>query len=297
MTARQKVSVVIPNWNGESHLKKNMASVFEASREAGAEVIVVDDNSKGDNSISYLESLGNKIKLIKNKQNQGFAYSVNRGVQEASGDIVILLNTDVQPAKDCFVQAIKKFSDSSIFAVTFNSHEGWAGGRWSNGLLEHFPINSETSNTRINFSLWASGGQAAFDKDKWVKLGGLDLIYKPFYWEDVDLGYRAWKRGWKIIWDPKAKCQHLHKQGVISHNFSSKLISHVAYRNQLIFVWKNIHNQSFVREHILRLPKLFLHNPLAFMAAFLRLPIILSKRAVEKRDSLVDDAIVLREWN
>ncbi len=298
MASRKRVSVVIPSWNSEAQLKDNLPAVFIAASAVGAEIIIVDDASTDDQSVNYLKSLGDKIKLLENKVNSGFAATVNYGVRQARSDIILLLNTDVRPAPDCFLNCLKQFTDPLLFAVTFNSHESWAGARWQGGLLQHARVEPTTLNkNKENPSLWASGGQAAFDRQKWIELGGMDTLYEPFYWEDVDLGYRAWKNGWHIIWDPTSRCVHDHKRSVIASTFSRKHIQNIAQRNQLLFVWKNITDKDLLSSHLLHLPRLLKNYPSAFCAALLRLPRALIARAREKKHRVLTDRQVLAHWS
>ncbi len=295
---KPNVSIVIPSWNSESQLKQNLPYVFKAAEAVKAEIVVVDDASAYDQSAKYLRSLGNKIRFYENKTNGGFSYTVNRGVELAKGDIVVLLNTDVRPSPDCFVNSLSKFSDPSVFAVTFNSGEAWAGGRWEGGLLQHAKVEPSKDNAdKQNPSLWASGGQAAFDREKWMLLGGMDLLYKPFYWEDVDLGYRAWKRGWRIIWDPKSKCVHDHQKSVIASNFTPEFVKATAQRNQFLFVWKNIHNSEMLWSHLRKIPSFLKNYPLPFLRALLLLPSALRGRGVEQRASTRSDSEILKIWS
>ncbi len=294
-----KISVVIPSWNSEKQLKQNLRYVYTAAKEVDAEIVIVDDASSFDKSQEYLEKqakLG-KIRYYFNKTNRGFSYTVNRGVSLAKGDIVILLNTDVRPAKTAFKNMLRLFKQEDVFAVTFNSGEAWAGAKWENGMFQHFKVEPTLQNrNQLNFSLWASGGQAAFDKQKWQQLGGMDLLYKPFYWEDVDLGYRAWKRGWKIIWDPQSKVVHDHQKSVIANNFSRKYITDTAQRNQFLFIWKNIHDPQLMRPHLLALPKLILSYPLPFFRALLMLPQVVKRRQQEKKLAQKTDRDIISLW-
>ncbi len=293
------ISVVIPSWNSEKQLKQNLRYVYAAANEVKAEIVIVDDASSYDQSQAYLKKQADlgKIRYYFNKTNQGFSYTVNRGVKLAKGDIVILLNTDVRPSKTAFKNCLRLFADPEVFAVTFNSGEAWAGAKWEKGMFHHFKVEPNAKNkNQLNFSLWASGGQAAFDKKKWLALGGMDLLYKPFYWEDVDLGYRAWKRGWKIIWDPQSKVVHDHQKSVIASNFSRKYITDTAQRNQFLFIWKNIHNSKLLASHLLRLPLFAFQYPIPFFRAVAKLPQVLSKRNQEKRLSKKTDVEILSLW-
>ena len=209
--SKVKFSIVIPNWNGEKLLRKNLPAVLKTGAD---EVIMVDDGST-DGSRKYINELtklrinGLKIKTVSNKKNLGFIASVNRGVAAAKGNIVVLLNNDVVPEKNFLAPLRKDFQDPKVFAVSLGEPQwSWAKGKWVKGFVEH-ESGKKTKMPHISF--WSSGGSGAFRKDIWEKLGGMDDVYHPFYWEDVDLSYRAWKRGYKIIWDPRAVVYHKHE--------------------------------------------------------------------------------------
>ncbi len=295
--AKLSVSVVIPSWNSESQLKQNLPYVFKAAERVKAEIVIVDDASSFDQSAAYLQSLGDKIRFYSNHTNGGFSYTVNRGVKLAQGDVIMLLNTDVRPSPDCFVNALSHFSDPTVFAVTFNSGEAWAGAKWYGGLLQHAKVDPIPTNAQeLNPSLWASGGQAAFDRRKWLSLGGMDLLYKPFYWEDVDLGYRAWRRGWRIIWDPVSRCVHDHQKSVIASNFSPEFVKATAQRNQFLFVWKNIFDRRMLTSHFLHLPLFIKNYPKPFFRALMLLPQALRERTVEKHALVKTDREIIAPW-
>lgn len=237
-----KTSVVIPNFNGKNLLEKNLPDVLKLSAD---EFIVVDDAST-DKSVEFLVEKYPKIKIIKNDKNLGFIKSVNTGVKQLVGDLIILLNNDVTPVLD-FTDSIKKyFENPKVFAVSFNEPNwSYAVAAFKNGFLEHSP-GPKTNQAHISF--WASGGSAAFRKSIWEELGGFDEIYEPFYWEDIDLSYRAWKSGFEVWWEPKATVSHSHETTISSH-FSKKYINTVSERNRLLFIWKNITDEDLIKEH------------------------------------------------
>ena len=74
------VSIVIPNFNGEKILEKNLPKVIKAV--GSSEIIVVDDAS-ADDSLRILNNFKLRIRIIKNEKNLGFASTVNKGVREA----------------------------------------------------------------------------------------------------------------------------------------------------------------------------------------------------------------------
>ena len=87
---------------------------------------------------------------------------------------------------------------------------------------------------------YGGGGSCAFDRRKFWELGGFDELLAPFYLEDTDLGYLAWKRGWKNLYQPASVVYHEHR-GTIGRRFSEAHIQGVLKKNFLLFTWKNIH--------------------------------------------------------
>jgi O-antigen biosynthesis protein len=284
------ISVVIPNYNGEAILKKNLPKIIEAVGDA--EVVVVDDASH-DNSLNVLANFKNRIKIINNEKNLGFSSTINRGVKAASGEIIVLLNTDVVPEKGFLLPLLSHFKNSNVFAVGCMDKSiegekivlrGRGLGEWKRGFLVHSRGEIDKTDT-----LWVSGGSGAFRKSIWDKLGGFNPLYGPFYWEDIDLSYRALKSGYKIIFEPKSIVIHEHEKGAIKDAYSGFKIKTISYRNQFIFVWKNITDFSMRLSHIFWLPYHILsaifRGDLAFikgiLSAFVLLPKIIKYSNVE----------------
>lgn len=257
------ISVVIPNYNGEKLLDKNLPKVFEElkSYEKGkTELIVVDDKSE-DKSIEILNRLSKtyeNLKVFENENNSGFSSSVNKGVRASKGEIIILLNSDVYPEKGFLQPLLKNFEDKEVFAVGCLEKSlekdkivlrGRGLGKWEKGFLIHRKGEIDKKNT-----LWASGGSSAFRKTIWDELGGLNELYNPFYWEDIDLSYRALKSGYKVLFEPKSIVVHEHEKGAIKSKYSSFEVRQIAYRNQFIFVRENATDIDLKIKHILWLP-------------------------------------------
>lgn len=299
MLMSYSISVIIPNYNGQNLLKKNLPRVFKSFssyKEGFVEIIVADDCST-DESISILEKLkikmhasypNIKLKILKNSRNLGFSSNVNSGVRKSSGDILILLNTDVIPRNDFLMPLIKHFEDKSIFAVACMDESlegsksvfrGRGVGSWTRGFLIHSRGDIDKKDT-----LWVSGGSGAFRRTFWERLGGFDELYNPFYWEDIDLSYRALKSGYKIVFEPRSIVIHEHEKGAIKSKYSLLKIKAIAYRNQFIFVWKNATDLNLQFLHLFWLPYYLIKALIrgdyifftSFFLAFLRLPRILT---------------------
>jgi len=273
-----KISVIIPSFNGKDLLEKNIPKALLLSAD---EFIVVDDAST-DGTSTFLKERYPKIKVIINSKNLGFIKSVNKAVRQSAGDLIILLNNDVAPALD-FTDTIEKYFDNpKVFAVSFNEPNwSYAVGIFKNGFIEHSP-GPKTDKPHLTF--WASGGSAIFRKSIWEKLNGFDEIYEPFYWEDTDISYRAWKEGFEVWWEPKAVVSHNHETTISSH-FSKEYIEEISERNRLLFIWKNITDSALLEEH-----KKYLLKKLAgpgFWNPFLKA--LIKKSQIKKEKYIISD--------
>ncbi len=299
------ISIIIPNWNGEKQLGKNLPLLAKAlsGSKIKTEVIVVDDASS-DNSLMVLaeikkKKIFQKFIILKKEINRGFADSVNQGVSLAQAELVFLLNTDVVVKSGCFESLLPHFKNPNTFAVGANAD--WKRGviNFKNGFLDLSSAKEVFSKTTgSSFSFWVSGGHSLFRKSIWQKLGGLDLLFAPFYFEETDLCYRAWKRGYQIIWESKARVDHRHEESVIRQNFSNQKINFVAQRNQLFFIWKNIHDSKMITDHCFNLLKRLIYQPKyvgVFLTAGLKLLQILTKRRLEKRLAVLSDREVFEK--
>jgi len=269
-----RVSIVIPNYNGEKELFKNLPQVFAMAK--GAETIVVDDASV-DGSVKMLRKYFPQVTVIQRDKNEGFASTVNDGVKHATGDLILLLNHDVIPSVDLLNHLTYHFNDPKIFAVgcleeskegTKIVFRGRGVGKFKMGFLSHSRGEVNKNNT-----LWVTGGAAMFNKKLWQRLGGMDTIYNPFYWEDIDLSYRAQKAGYKIVFEPKGIVVHEHEQGAIRKLYSEEKIKTIAYKNQILFVWLNITDMSYLMKHFAYLSyhliKAIISADLSFIKGFL----------------------------
>src|SRR5260221_11054884 len=171
------ISIIIPNYNGEKILSKNLPHVLAAVKEyhqGKVEIIIPNDPSTDKSKevissfITSLKGTGVVGKTIDNsrKEESGFAKNVNRGVGLATGDILILLNSDVRPHKDFLKPMLAHFTDEKVFAVgcmdeSIEDDKTVLRGRgiayWARGFLHHQAGSLEKTNT-----FWVSGGSGAF---------------------------------------------------------------------------------------------------------------------------------------
>jgi GT2 family glycosyltransferase/glycosyltransferase involved in cell wall biosynthesis len=242
-------SIVIPNWNGRDLLEKYLPSVLAATAAVPDSEVIVVDNGSTDGSADFLRRHYPEVRLIALPHNLGFGGGSNAGFRAARNDVVVLLNTDMRVDPDFLLPLLNGFTDEKAFAVAcqifftdpnkLREETGLTEGWWqSGGLRVRHRIDPGVSDLYPCF--YGGGGSSAFDRRKFLELGGFDPLLAPFYLEDTDLGYMAWKRGWKVMYQPASVVYHEHR-GTIGRRFNANYIQSILKKNFLLFVWKNIH--------------------------------------------------------
>lgn len=257
-------------------MEKHLPAVLLAAR--GADVIVVDDCST-DDSVALLRKNYPQVKIIKTDRRRGFSSAVNLGVKIAKSDIIVLLNSDVEPEHDFLTHLLKHFFHKDVFAVgCMEKDNGVLRGRgiahWEKGFYIHARGEVDKTDTP-----WVAGGSGAFRRDIWMKLGGMDELFNPFYWEDIDLSYRARKAGYKIRFEPKSIVSHYHDEGAIKTSFTDFEVKSLAYRNQFLFIWKNLTDTRIWLQHMIYTPLRLLGDPamvIGYIKALIKLPQIVT---------------------
>jgi len=271
MPAKKSLSIIIPNYNGAALLREFLPYTIAAAEyaELDYETIVVDDASK-DASVEFLETHYRTITLLKNETNKGFSYSCNRGMAVAKKELLFFLNSDVKLSRDYFVHQLKYFERDDTFGVM-----GRIMGMDEKTMEDtaRFPKFLGCKLKTVNFfyardnksflpTTYLSGANALVDAEKMRALNGFDPIFSPFYAEDLDLGLRAWRLGWKCYYEHESICFH-QVSSTTKNFFARSLVKQIYYRNR--FLVHAIHLEGmafgFWYIHVLMLeviPKLFL---------------------------------------
>ncbi len=125
-------------------------------------------------------------------------------------------------------------------------------------------------------------------------MGGMDeKLLSPFYWEDIDLCYRAQKRGWKILWEPKSVVIHEHES--TTGKFPKKYRQRIQDRNQLLFVWKNLGSSALFKKHIVFMLNRAFRHPgyfIVIIMALTKLRTVALARRKEIKESKVSDETI-----
>ena len=222
-----KISIVVLSWNTKDLLKKCLKSI-----PFYAEVIIVDNGSK-DGTVHFLNSLKwPNLKIIKNKKNLGFAKGNNQGIKTASGDLIMLLNSDTIVQKRAIEKLVNFYSDQKDKKIAFSplllNKEGtiqeeyymrfpnlWQIFGYHYPLFRFFAMRLPLKKLIVSqikkehFEVEQLPGAALIaPKEVWQEVGLLDEDYQ-FLYEDVDWCWRAKKAGIKLFVLREAKVVHL----------------------------------------------------------------------------------------
>lgn len=242
-----EVSIIITTYNGINFIKGCLGSITSQVYKE-FEIIVVDNGSK-DGTIDFIKGNYPQVILIENKENLGAAKARNQGIEIASGRWLITLDCDII-VKDNFLSQIIniiKNSPSKVGMIQpkilkMDRKTIYSAGIFISHLRRFYDIGKGRSDFR------------RFDKPKYVfgacsaaavyNRGMLEEIKEDtgyfderffFLVEDVDLAWRAQRKGWRALYYPEATCYHIGD----SSNTSKKIRQYLCFRNRYFTILKN----------------------------------------------------------
>ncbi|MCS6871483.1 MAG: glycosyltransferase family 2 protein [Anaerolineae bacterium] len=243
------LSVIIPNWNGVSHLPTCLESLRKQTYQQ-LEVIVA-DNASTDGSQALIRAQFPEARLIELPENRGFTGACNAGLRAANGDFLALLNNDTE-ADSCWAEEIVAcfarhpeagfvaskillFDRRDVFhtAGDFYTVDGRAGNR---GVWQR----DEGQFEREEYVFSACGGAAAYRRAMLDQIGLLDDDFF-FSMEDVDLAWRANLADWRCVYTPRAVVYHKLSAtggGVTASFYDGRNALWVIAKNYPSFLWR-----------------------------------------------------------
>ena len=245
-----KTAVVILNWNGLRHLQHYLPRVVATTSDAD---IVVADNGSTDDSVAWLKESMPAVKLVLLDKNYGFAEGYNRALAQLDGyDIFILLNSDIEPAEGWLAPLIEQLECNEDVAVVApkilddkcRSKFEYAGA--SGGFIDilGYPFcrgrilgSIEEDNGQYDSPcdvMWGSGAAFCCRAEVYKELGGLS---KEFFahQEEIDLCWRVWLSGRRVVVEPRSKVYHLGGATLSADSPFKTMLNH---RNNLAMLFR-----------------------------------------------------------
>ncbi len=247
-------SIVIPNFNGAEHLETCLASLQQLQYSGGFETIVA-DNASTDGSVELVRKRFPDVRVVTLEENLGFAAACNQGARDARGGIVAFLNNDMRVEPTWLAALVEPLLADPDVVATGARILSWDGKAidFVGGSVNFYghgfqPLHGrpadEMADGRNRPVLFACGGSMATRRDVFLASGAFDEDYFAFF-EDIDLGWRLWVLGYRVLFVPGAVAYHK------GHATGSKLPAHqirVLYeRNALATVIKNYDDANLAR--------------------------------------------------
>jgi len=242
-----KISVIILTFNSSPFVESCLNSVFSQDYQ-DFELILV-DNGSNDGTLALIKNNYPAVKLIENKKNLGTCKARNQALDIAKGGWILTLDCDVILEKD-FLSKIIRFIEGSGNSIgmfqpkilNMDKKTIYSCGIYLSKLKRFYDIGKgKFDNGEFNASKYIFGAcsAAALYKREMLK----DIVENTGYFderffflvEDVDLAWRAQKKGWRALYYPEATCYHIGD----SSNTSKKIRQYLCFRNRYFTILKN----------------------------------------------------------
>lgn len=234
MIERPRLSIVIPSHDTKQLTLACLGSLAAAglAGRTDCDIVLVDDGSE-DGTAEAVTARFPQVHILRNAEARGFTAAANRGLAEARGEILLLLNSDTEVTAEGLAALEARFaadSELGVAGAALRYPDGspqWSGGEapslawlWalSSGLpallakvplyRRLLPVSAAAGSASVD---WVTGAAMALRRAVWEAVGPLDEEY-VFYGQDLDFCVSARKAGWKI--EVLADFPVLHHHGV-----------------------------------------------------------------------------------
>jgi GT2 family glycosyltransferase len=253
-----RVAVTIVTYNSGRYIRRCLESVF-AQEGPPLETVVV-DNASSDDTCAVLREFEDRLHIVTNSENTGFAAAQNQAIQLTAADWILTLNPDVRLTPG-FLRNLLSFADldpqvgtvcGKLLAMNEHGHVPSPPVFDSTGIyftpnLRHFDRGSRMPDTgqydRFEYVFGASGAAALYRRamiDE-VSIGG-EFFDSDFfaYREDADVAWRAQLLGWKCLYVPAAVGYHVRSVLPSNRRSVSPLINMHSVKNRFLMRIKNM---------------------------------------------------------
>jgi len=246
------VTIIVPTYNTPDFLKQCLSAI-ERNTVVPYKLLVADDMSSELEMRTLLRNIKSRCSVIKSRKRRGFAGINNWAVTHTDTKYVCLLNSDTEPGYQWLTFMLAELDEHEDVGIVgakllYPPQKGYSLGgsiqhagiaRNKEGLPYHIfggePSDFPPANVRreVNGVTFAC---ALIRRKLWDELGGLDDGYTMGNFEDVDFCNEARKKGWKIIYQPKAVLLHYE------HGSGEDIVAQYSMvnRSRLMRKWGNL---------------------------------------------------------
>lgn len=212
------VTVVVLNYNGRDHLEQCLPSLLELDFPADRLELLVVDNGSTDGSGEVVSRFAPRVQLLTSETNRGFSAGNNLGARQARGRYVAFLNNDTKVDPGWLSSLCRTMDGAPDAAAVAGKLLSWDGSRldFGRGIITFdghafqegagLPLDRDPHN-EVAETFIPCGGNMLVRRELFLELDGFDEDYFA-YLEDVDLAWRFWASGHRVLFDPGAVAWH-----------------------------------------------------------------------------------------
>lgn len=247
------VSIIVLNYNGYKWLRLFLSNLI-STRYPCYEIIVV-DNASTDESVQYLSSRKlDLVKLIELPENKGFAEGINIAAKEATGEILVLLNNDVEVSTEWLTEAVLKLVSNPVAGAVQSKIMQYKERNKIDYIgisVDKYCISRAIGKDEVDNGQYdhldeigvACGAAMAVWKHIFYEVGGFDPSFFMYY-EDADLSLRIRRAGYKIM--PASSSVVYHVGSGTSAATPSSFVPYHYGKNYTICWLKNSPRQTII---------------------------------------------------
>ncbi|MCP3915830.1 MAG: glycosyltransferase [bacterium] len=255
----QSVAVVIPSLADFELLERCLPLVLaelEARDVAGDEVLVVDDTGEAVLG-AWIEERCPNVRVVACEANVGFGPALLKGAEAAEAEHLFAMNPDVVPRPGFLSPLASALADSEVAVASprvllqgeESRIESHSALRVEDGSLRVVERRPESTGGAVRPVAFAVGGAMLVRREEFVRRGGFDPLFAPFYFEDTDLGIDEWRAGLRVVEVPEAVVEH-HHRGTIGARVPEELVQAAIEKNRYLLYWKYLDSRRDAHDHL-----------------------------------------------
>lgn len=253
-----KIAVVILNWNGVQLLEQFLPSIVKNSPQA---TVYLADNASTDDSISFVVTNFPTVKIIKNKDNYGFAGGYNEALRNIDASVYALVNSDIEVTEkwlDPIIETFEKEPQTAIIQpkiLDYKNKEFFEYAGAAGGFIDQYGYpycrgrvfeSIEKDNGQYDDEceiFWASGACFFIRSQIYHELNGFDADFFA-HQEEIDLCWRSYNKGYKTKYNSNSVVYHVGGATLQQGNPKKTFLN---FRNSLLMLTKNLPIESLYR--------------------------------------------------
>jgi GT2 family glycosyltransferase len=213
------VSVIVLSFNSLQHMEDCFTSLSQLDYPADRVELVLADNASRDGTVAYVGEHFPGVRILEFEENYGFCGGNNRAAARSQSEFVAFLNPDMRVEPQWLSGLVEALGDEPEVVCSASKVLAWDGKALDfAGLLisflgfgraDGYQERDLTAYDGLRYILGPIGGAMLIKRQVFLDVGGFDEDFFA-YFDDIDLGWRLWILGYKVVFAPQSICYHIH---------------------------------------------------------------------------------------